>query len=130
MKQAASTLWANVPVLAVAVYCLLSVAPRFASKTFPDYDLRWGWVAWAVAAGVTCLVAAVRPPCRRCRLTAAALASTYILARAIYTRWQYPMLSPWASFFLAVALSTCIAWSWGRPPIIRRRIATMPRPGR
>lgn len=120
-------LWAGLPKLAVGAYCLLSVAPGFASKSFPQYDGRWGWVVWAVAAGVSCLVAAVRIDCRRCRLNAAALACSYIFARAVYSRWQYPMLSPWASFVQSLALAVCIAWSWGRPPIIGRHIATIPR---
>ena len=127
MGRLPARLWAGLPKIAVGLFCLLSVAPGFASKSFPTYHLRWGWVAWALVAGFACLFGAVRIDCRRCRLTAAGLAATYIFARAVYSRWQFPQLSPWSQFFLAVALATCIAWSWGRPPIIGRHIESFPR---
>ena len=123
IRKLPGRLGGSLPTLAVAVFVGSTITPGVASKSFPRYDLRWLWVAWAIATVIACVCAAVgNPKAKRCRLAAAALSSTYILTRAVYVQWRFGQLAPWSALFESLALATCIAWAWGRPPVIRGTI--------
>ena len=112
-------LWANLHILTVGVYLLLSVIPATSGKSLRFYDLRPVWIGTAVVAAVLCF-ASIR--WTRCRVVAGALASSYIVVRAVYLEWQFGELAPWSSFAVSIALAVSIAWSWGRPPIVGKTI--------
>jgi len=109
--------------VAVAIYLTTLVTPGLRSGNFTKWAFQPAWIAAAHIGAALCLIATVVSPTRwRWRLAAAVWSSVYILIRAVYGEYMFPALQPWASFAQSVALSVCIAWGWGRPPIVKGEI--------
>ncbi len=62
IRKLPGRLWGSLPTLAVAAFVASTITPGLASKSFPSYDLRWGWVAWGLATIIACVCAAVGTP--------------------------------------------------------------------
>ena len=132
MTKLATRLWSNLPLLSVAAFAVSATLPGYG--LIPDLPRPWHTTfdVWAYATAALCAAAAVQPlaDSRTWRLTAAICAVSFLLCRAVAVRLLIPDEAPGTIITLSVALAVNIGWSWGRPPIVRHKIATFPEPSR
>lgn len=120
VRAVAAILWASLAQVMVGVYLVSTVTPGLTSSNFfSSYDVVPLWVIGALAAAAATFVSVFR---FKWRPTAGAMAAVYILLRAVYVELVFGARAPWSSFLLSLALAVSIAWSWGRPPIIKRQV--------